>query len=347
LYSQEKDHKYTYSVSVNVFKGFIYQHTQSIGHLISEHPTGFEVSAFKSTYGNRDWQSLYNYPDIGLSLVMINYHNPTLGRSIASLIYNDLYLTPHTRSNHLKLRIGGGLAYHTNPYDELQNPRNNVVSSAISGALQMRFEYGIALKDWKIISALTLNHFSNAAIRVPNMGINVPTFSLGVSRNVSSHSLNYVSPANPDNFSRDIHFNFNIGTGMTSIEMFKDTKFLFLAFTAYGDKRVSRRSIVNAGLDLFMNYGLRENIKYDETTDDPRLDFKRIGVMAGHEFYMDRVGILIQMGIYIYNPYKIGKSAYQRYGIKYYISETFYSALYLKTHAATAEVAELTFGIRL
>ena len=91
LHSQEKEPKYTYSVGATAFKGFIYQHTQSIGHLITEHPTGFEISAYKSTYGNRSWQSLYNYPDVGLSLMMVNYHNPELGKSVAALIYNDLY----------------------------------------------------------------------------------------------------------------------------------------------------------------------------------------------------------------------------------------------------------------
>jgi hypothetical protein len=347
LSAQEMDHKYTYSISGNVFKGFIYRHTVNIGHLITEHPTGFEVSAFKSTYGNRDWQSLYNYPDIGLSLIMIDYHNQSLGKTIASLIYNDLYLTSHNKSNHLKLRIGGGLGYHTNPYDPVENPRNSVVSTSISYALQMRLEYGIAIKEWKILSALTLNHYSNAAMRQPNMGINIPTFSLGLSRNLSNYKLNYTQPADAEILNKGINFNFNVGAGITSVPMFKDTKFLSLTFTGYADKRISKRSIVNAGLDLFVNYGLREQIKYDENTDDPPPDFKRVGILAGHEFYMDRVGILIQLGLYVYNPYGSDKAIYQRYGIKYYISKKIYTALYLKSHAAVAEVAEYTIGVRL
>ena len=346
LYSQENENKYTYSAGGNIFKGFIYRHTKSIGHLITEHPTGFELYAYKSTYGDREWQSLYNYPDIGVSLVMVNYHNPELGKSIATLIYNDIYLTSHSKSNHLKLKIGGGLAYHTKHYDEYTNPRNNILSTDFTYALQMRLEYGVALNKWKLTSALTLNHFSNGSIKKPNKGVNVPSVSLGISRQISDYKLEYQNP-DPVPFDRNIHANINLATGFTSTDIARDKIFMSYNLSFYIDKRISRRSIVNAGVDFFANYAVKEFIKYDFKIDGPVPDFKRIGLVAGHEFFMGRTAVLIQMGYYVYRPYKYDSLLYQRYGLKYFISDRYFTSIYLKAHNGNAEMAEWALGIRL
>lgn len=346
LYSQENEDKYTYSAGGNIFKGFIYRHTKSIGHLITEHPTGFELYAYKSTFGNREWQSLYNYPDIGVSLIMVDYKNLELGRSFAALIYNDIYLTSHSKSNHLKLKIGGGLAYHTNHYDEYTNPRNNILSTDFSYALQMRFEYGVAIKEWKLTSALTLNHFSNASIKKPNKGVNVPSVSVGISRKISNYNLEY-QKTEPVSFDRKMHLNVTLATGLTSTDVARDRNFMSYNLSVYVDKRISRRSIINTGVDFFANYAVKEFIQYDFNIEGSPPDFKRIGLVAGHEFFMGKTAILIQMGYYVYRPYSHDSMLYQRYGLKYFISDKFFTSIYLKAHNGNAEMAEWALGFRL
>lgn len=347
LYAQENQHKYTYSIGGSLFKGFIYRHTYKIAHLINDHPTGFEIYAYKNTYGNREWQGLYNYPDIGLSLIYVNYHNEVLGKSFASLIYNDFYLSSHSKSNHVKLRIGGGLAYHSEHFDEVDNPKNNIISTDLTFALQMRLEYGFSIEKWKINPALTLTHFSNAAVKVPNMGMNVISLNLGISRKIGNYNLDYVEPPEPYEWDKKIHFNFTLSSGITSSIIEREKKFMSLNFSAYVDKRISRRSIINTGIDLFMNYAIREKISYDLNIDGELPDFKRIGIVAGHEFFMGRTAILMQFGYYIYKPYYVDIAIYQRYGLKYHINDNMFASLYLKSHNANAEMAELGLGLRL
>ena len=344
--SQENNIKYNYSVGGNLFKGFIYRHTQNIGHLITDHPTGFEIYTYKSTYGSREWQALYNYPDVGISLIMVDYHNPQLGKSYSALIYNDIYLRPHSRSNYLKWKVGGGLAYHSNHYDEVKNPKNNILSTDFTFTLQTRLEYGLAIHNWRITSAVTLTHFSNAAVKKPNKGVNVPSFNLGISRQISNYSIKYKPIDKFFTFDRGVHFNLSTAAGFTSTEVLRNKKFVSLNFSAHLDKRISRRSVINSGLDLFINYALKEHIKYDNNIDEPTPDFKRIGLVAGHELYMGRTAILIQMGYYIYRPYELDSLLYQRYGLKYFISDNYFASIYLKAHNGNAEMAELTLGIR-
>jgi len=347
LYGQDNDSRYTYAIGGSVFKGFIYRHTSKIAHLITDHPGGFEIYAQKNTYGNREWQSMYNYPDIGISLVYIDYNNDQLGKSIGALLYNDFYLTSHRNKNYLKWKIGGGLGYHSNHYDIDENPKNNILSTDFSYSLQTRLEYGFNIKEWTITSAISLTHFSNAAIKKPNKGVNVISLNLGALRNTSNYTLERI-PLDPNfQFDRKVHFNMHIAGGFTSTILVKDKKFLSMNVSMYMDKRVSRRSILNGGLDFFANYAFKEQIRYDQNLDGPPPDFKRIGIMAGYELYMGRTAILIQMGYYIYSPYEFDSRVYQRYGFKYHITDHLFASIYLKALWANAEMAEWAIGFRI
>jgi hypothetical protein len=154
-------------------------------------------------------------------------------------------------------------------------------------------------------------------------------------------------PLNADYiFDTDVHFNVHLAAGLASTILVKDKNYLSLGISMYMDKRISRRSILNAGIDLFANYAFKEQISYDVNIEGPLPDFKRVGLMAGHELYMGKTSILIQMGYYVYSPYADDSNIYQRYGLKYRLHEHLFAGIYLKAVFANAEMAEWAIGYR-
>ena len=64
LFSQEEDPN-IFTIDANFFYGTILEHNPDMSHLITDHPTGLILSYNKKTYGFKDWESRYNYPDWG------------------------------------------------------------------------------------------------------------------------------------------------------------------------------------------------------------------------------------------------------------------------------------------
>jgi hypothetical protein len=89
-------------------------------------------------------------------------------------------------------------------------------------------------------------------------------------------------------------------------------------------------------------------IQSDPDVDSLRMpDFKRVGITLGHELFISRVSMLVQMGVYVYKPYQeVDKRIYQRYGLKYAINSYLFAAVALKTHYGTADFMEWTLGVK-
>ena len=111
LLSAQQKQEGKYSVDVNYFYGNIVPHSEAIRHLIVGHPEGIIISASRRTFGNKEWEALYNYPDYGVSLHYQDLKNSTLGEMYGLYGHYTFYFL----NRNLAFRIGQGVAYNTNP----------------------------------------------------------------------------------------------------------------------------------------------------------------------------------------------------------------------------------------
>ncbi|MBQ0740700.1 acyloxyacyl hydrolase, partial [Aquimarina celericrescens] len=81
----------------------------------------------RKTYGFKNWEQRYNYPDLGYSFIYQEFNNDVLGRNFGVYAHYNFYFV----KRFLQLRLGQGIAYNTNPYDKETNFRNNVFGSHI------------------------------------------------------------------------------------------------------------------------------------------------------------------------------------------------------------------------
>ena len=340
--------KNTYTVGANIFKGIALQHDNSLAYLAGTYPGGLEISIDKNNYGNQPWQQLYNYPDVGLSLTYFDMNNEeVLGKVVAAIIYLRIHLRRSEKSE-LFFRLGTGVGYSTNPYDPEDNTTNTVISSTLTQSMQGRLGYNHWLGNrFKLTSALTLTHFSNGAIKKPNKGINIPSLNFGMAYALFKETPEYFTHDLSAIDKKPIHFNLLFAGGVKERDQIGDKKYAFYALSFFADKQISRRSRLNLGLEGFMDFSARQDVREGKQLDPgEEPDYKRAGIALGHDLLLGKVALLIQFGVYIYRPYKSDKPIYQKYGLKYFFSEKYFASMLLKVHYGKADAMEWGIGVR-
>lgn len=347
--NQEVPRKYT--LDVNSFYGSIVLHNTDISHLIREHPSGVILSFNRKTYGHQLWEAAYNYPDLGYSFVYQHFNNPTLGENFGLYAHYNFYLL-HRR---LQFRIGQGIAYNTNPYDKSLNFRNNAFGTHLLSSTYLMLNYhrenlaaGLGFK-----AGLSLVHYSNANFKAPNTSTNTFAFNAGLVYDLDGgKSIAYLEPEEPVFPRQPLRYNLVFRFGLNESDVVNSGQYPFYIASFYVDKRLGRKSAVQLGTDLFFSNFLKEliafqSVAFPELEVDAGTDFKRIGVFAGHELFINRMSIVTQLGYYAYYPFDFEGRVYNRIGIKRYFGDSWFGAITLKSHAAKAEAVEFGLGVRL
>lgn len=351
LFSQEASKIEASSyIDLNYFRGNIALHNNSLLHLISGHPEGIILGWNKKTYGEQAWQQRYNYPDYGISFSYQDLKNEALGNNYGLYGHFNFYFF----NRNLMFRIGQGIAYNTNPYDKLTNFKNIAFGSHFMSSTYVMLNY----KKERIFNriglqaGLSLLHYSNANLKAPNTSVNSITLNLGLTYKLDDHSPEYIDDLTDERFTQPIKYNIVIRSGVNESDIVGSGQFPFYVLSAYADKRLNHKSAVQLGTDFFFSNFLKELILYNSVAFpaldiDSETDYKRIGIFAGHELFINRISIVTQLGYYIYYPFDFEGRTYQRIGLKYYLNDKWFGALTLKSHAAKAEAVELGIGIRL
>ncbi|WP_375418442.1 acyloxyacyl hydrolase [uncultured Hymenobacter sp.] len=325
---------------------FLLDHTYAVQHLVRAHPTGFELNVQRQTTGRQPWHGWYKFPKVGLALVYYNYHNPTLGRSYAASLYLSKSFW-RTDRHDLSFRLGTGLAYLTNPYDQQTNHKNTIASSALNATLQLRLEYDQALTErLGLLLGLGLNHYSNGATTKPNFGANLPTLVLGLNYHQRRPAPLGAAPAPAPADVGHYFFNLSTSLGFKQRNESDQTKYAVNSVTAAAGRRLNRKSNLVLGLEGFYDRSLQATLR--DTAQDRRQlpDVRKAGAFLGHELLFGRLAFVSHLGFYLYNPYKSNKFYYERLGLKYHFTSRLFGSVDLKVHRGAADVIEFRAGVK-
>ncbi|MDO5979620.1 acyloxyacyl hydrolase [Flavivirga spongiicola] len=350
-FSQEK--AYTSYIDVNYFKGNIALHNNDILHLIKGHPEGVILGWNKKTYGFKDWEQRYNYPDYGISFAYQNLKNDVLGNNYSLYAHYNFYFL----KRHLMLRVGQGLALTTNPYDKEENFRNIAFGSKIMSSTYLMFNYKKEhiIDRFGVQAGLSFLHYSNANVKAPNASINTLALNVGIIYSLDDVEPEYItllSNEEKETFIQPIKYNFAFRSGINESDIIGSGQFPFYIFSAYADKRINIKSALQFGTDVFFSNFLKEiihhkSVAFPEDGVSGKEDYKRVGVFAGHELFINKTSLITQFGYYVYYPFDFEGRTYVRIGLKRYFSDKWFGALTLKSHGAKAEAVEFGVGVRL
>ncbi|ALM08999.1 deacylase [Sediminicola sp. YIK13] len=350
-FSQTVDVPEKYTVDVNQFYGSVILHNPDISHLISAHPGGLILGVNRKTYGFEEWEAAYNYPDVGYSFIYQDMNNSTLGKNYGLYAHYNFYLL----NRNLQFRIGQGIAYTTNPYEKVENFRNNAYGSDFlsSTYLMLNYHKGNIFKGLGFNAGLSLIHYSNANFRAPNTSTNTLAFNVGLVYDLDGgKTIDYLPAQAGEKISEPIRYNFVFRSGLNESDVVNSGQYPFYIVSAYADKRLGRKSALQLGGDVFFSKFLKELIRFQSiafpelevSADD---DYKRVGLFIGHELFINQMSVTSQLGYYVYYPFDFEGRIYNRIGLKRYFGDKLFAAITLKSHGAKAEAVEFGIGIRL
>ena len=347
-YSQEGNGK-PYSLDLNYFYGSIAKHSKDIAPLITGQPTGLIASYNRKTYGLNEWERRYNYPDWGFSFIYQDPDNEILGDTYGVYGHYSFYFLKRK----MFFRVGQGIGYATNPFDIITNKKNTAYGSHILSSTYIQINYKqTLLKNISLQAGLSVVHYSNGNIRAPNNSTNTISANIGLVYTPKNQMIPDFIPDEKTAYSEPLAFNFVFRGGITESDRLGLGRHPFYVASVFVDKRINRKSTLQAGVDAFFAEFLREQIKF-EAVALPNLgtqgdeDWKRVGVFLGHELRFGRIALVTQLGYYVYYPYDFEGRVYARVGLKRYFGKRFFGAATVKAHGAKAEGVEFAIGYRL
>lgn len=349
LFSQEKKASDSY-FDLNYFSGNIALHNNDILHLITGHPEGIILSWNKKTFGDEAWEQRFNYPDYGVSFIYQNLKNDVLGNNYGLYAHYNFYFL----KRNLTLRVGQGIAYNTNPYDKLENHKNIAFGTHLlsSTYVMLNYKKERLFNRFGLQAGLSLIHYSNANVKAPNTSVNTMALNIGLNYNIDEEDSEYIENLSDNKFTERIKYNIAFRSGVNQSDIIGSGQFPFCILSAYADKRLSHVSAIQLGADVFFSNFLKELIYYQsvsfpEENVSGDEDYKRVGLFAGHELFINKMSIETQLGYYIYYPFDFEGRTYMRIGLKRYFGEKLFGAITLKSHGAKAEAVEFGVGVRL
>ncbi|MDC8003162.1 acyloxyacyl hydrolase [Aureisphaera galaxeae] len=353
VHSQEKPPN-VFEIEADAYYGSILEHNPDIAHLITEHPQGLILSYNRKTFGYREAERRYNYPDWGFTFTYQDFNNPVLGENYGLYAHMNWYFL----NRNLVFRMGQGVAYTTNPYDPETNFENNAFGSDFLSTTFLKLNY-VRENLWEGLgfhAGFSIIHYSNANFRAPNNSTNTWAFNAGLSylfdhENVPQYMDIEDGPSNEH--AERIKYNLIFRYGWNESDVVGQGQFPFWAVSAYADKRINYKSTLQLGVDYFDSKFLEEFIRYrtvafpeDGLTGDE--DYRRAGIFVGHELNFYKTAFVSQIGYYVYWPYEFENRWYNRLGLKRYVyKDKLFAIVTVKAHWAKAEGVEFGIGVRL
>lgn len=350
--SQEQQ-KNVYSLEVDYLYGGILKHNPDISHLIRGNPSGFETTFNIKTFGSKNWERYFNYPDWGASFLYQNMGNPVLGENYSLLAHYTWYFF----NRNLSFKTATGVTYATNPYNPVSNPLNNAYGTRFLSTSYFRLNYtkeniykGLGFK-----AGIGLIHYSNGSLKSPNTSTNTVTLNAGLSYLMDAENQpKYISLQNEDVLTKQpITYQAAFRYGQNESDVIGLGQFSFYELSGYAQKRFSFKHSAQLGVDAIFSNFLKSYIAYraiafpeGSTTGDE--DYKRVGLFAGYEINFNKTALAFQVGYYLYWPVEFETRVYNRFELKrYFYKRKIYASLSVRSHFAKAENFGIGIGVRL
>lgn len=327
------------SLGLRMHPGFLFAHHPDMRHLIERHFISWEADFRRTFSGDKEWHHDYLLPSWGITALWMPLPSEHLGTAIAAFPYYYLPVTKGEQAQ-LNLKLGAGIGYLSNRFDRVENNKNNAISSRLNVTLQIGWDFRWRLSrriDWT--TGLFFTHFSNGAIRLPNLGLNYTTFSTGLAWKFGEEFERVVRKSAFEK-PRGIQWSLFGGFGLKQGRPLQGYVSPAFSLQFLGEKRLSPKFTLGAGIDA--NYNSALPIAYEQQDlDQETLTPLRGGLVAHTAYHFGKMEIIAQIGGYVFDIGGIDGIIYNRFGLRHALTEKIKLNLTLRTHFAKADHFEL------
>jgi len=336
------------SISFMPKTGFLISHRAIMSHLVKDRNTAFELEFSQQDNRTNNTAIGYRFLSRGFSLHYQDFgYASVLGQSYSVLQFTKFNLIQHQKIGFIDFRVGSGISYITKEYDAQINPKNNAIGSKWNAFVNLQLVYSYYFKSFLIGGGVEISHFSNAAITVPNLGLNTPMCFLKMGYAITQRAF-FKSDYDTTVLKREVlnKFQFNAIGGVKQNLPGHHASIYFPVFSAQALYRIQLgfKWDVETGLDLVYNAANRykyDNINYSfgETV--------QLGVYLGAcaNFYKSQV--FFGLGVYALNKINPAGWVYNRIGYRYNFTTRFNALVAIKANLGIADYLEMGIGWRL
>ncbi|MBL1279329.1 MAG: acyloxyacyl hydrolase [Fluviicola sp.] len=318
--------------------GFLAAHSSVMGHLARQHAKSAELGVTFQTKGKKQWHKAYNYPTMSLTAFYSTVGNREILGSYVG-IFGSMNLPLVKRKHYcFSAKIAAGMAYTNKVYNSETNILNVAVSTNFNSRITMGIDNQFTFGNHSYTFGIDASHFSNAAIKTPNLGINMLFISLG---------YRYRIKQNIDTIQVEIRKEKYWEYGVLGILSVKET-FPTGAqkYPVYGVNLFGRRFFgQKTGMEVSLDFISKQIIKiYQDDVPKTQAEILQIGAFVGFILPFDRFHLITGMGVYIKDKYQPEDAFYHRVGMRYVMDNGIQLNLVLKSHWARADYTEFGIG---
>ena len=324
------------TASFNFIYGFAVPHAKEVVNIRGTHPIGYELNFDYLLYTNEVWDDCHCYPRLGFHLAFYDFDiNEIFGYGYEGGLNFTYFFGLLSKFNFL-VKGKAGLSYLTKPYDKENHPENMSYSTHLNYLLSagggIRYEFSDYVEAEFLVS---MNHNSNAALTEPNGGINYPALSLALGYTFSPVEIKPRTYPDPYLISKNKkRWDISLFWGISAMPFPDESQVPMYGVNVLRSWQVMRFGAVTAGAEMEMNGRARLRVQRGTIEDQSPW---RGSVQGGWEFLMGKTIFSIQVGLYIYRPYKEKDDFYQRFGLVHRIFDHFYAGINFKSYRHYAD----------
>lgn len=321
-----------------------------MSHLPDKNTRGIELNFSQHDHSKTEWTKYYKGAVRGVSFKFHDFGNTDeLGQGYTIFGHTSFPIIQGPKFGFLDFRLGTGLSYVTKSYDTETNPKNNAIGSHWNGYVNLLFNWNKHFRYWHFGAGLEFSHYSNSAMKVPNLGLNLPSFNLNLGFNIEERiaytDIDGSEYSNYEDVMGDAVYLIAFASAKQNvIKQHEPVSRPVFALQGLYDKSIGKRWKLNTSLDLIYNGANRH---YYDTSDYSIGETVQVGVFVGASIHFYKAEFGAGMGVYVWSPVKPFGLFYHRLGFRYHFTNNLVAVLGIKSHFAIADYLEFGIGYRL
>lgn len=332
-----------YGFEVKEHYGFTIAHRQSMLHYLDRHYSIIDVSFYQNTSQENCWQQYYNFPKMGVAATYSNFGGSNkLGQAIG--VFGFLTFENPNKNICFSFKLGAGAGYLSKPFDREKNYKNIAVGSHINGLIRLEPSVKFNLSEkFSLTTGIGFTHFSNAATKTPNLGINIATVQMGAryyfgARKIKPRSENMDSIFNSKRYAVYIH------SGLKQVYPANGPFYGFFIANFNYLIHHYKKGTWGLGADFFYSPSLHEELMSDLNPNNNNNPVRQFALNVNHEFNFGRLSLPLILGVYVIDKVKKNGLTSQSVGIRYKLNQHLIASVILKSHFAKAEYVQWGLG---
>jgi hypothetical protein len=191
---------------------------------------------------------------------------------------------------------------------------------------------------------LAYTHFSNGSTKLPNMGLNIPSLTLGIKYTVNP-SLRMISRMY-DPPSKKLHYYVFLSGAVKEAYPLESASYLVTLVNVELLKDFSYTGRWGGGMNVTYDPSLStevpNSVVYAFDQSKPKTE---VSIYGSYEYVLGKFSIPLQFGVYLYNNYPVDW-VYQVIGFRYRMGDHLILSVGLKTHFMNADFIQWGLGFK-